>query len=278
MKIPGWAVLVLFLIPACAFGGRGDELVHVSVLMNVSAAKAGDTFLVGVMLKIDPGWHVYWKSPGDSGLATKVTVDVPSGFTAGVVEYPIPTRQELPGDVVNNVYENQVMLVVPITVAKDVAVGSSGTITAHVKWLVCQEECVPGSGEGSIAISTASSSEAANVDLFRKWGALIPVADASGVMGTPTVKASAGGTNRHVEISFSWKSDVSEVQWFPADVGDAMLKNVKLQARDKVTTISFDIEVPAGTSLPKVMDSVLVFVDSSGVRGGVEFPVSVDWE
>jgi DsbC/DsbD-like thiol-disulfide interchange protein len=234
--------------------------------------------MLGVMLKIDPGWHVYWKTPGDSGLPTKVMLDLPSGFTAGAVEYPVPTRQVMAGDIVNNIYENQVMLLVPIAVGKDVAVGQAVTITAHVKWLVCQEECVPGSGEGSISVSTAEDGEAANGELFRQWEAQIPAVDASGVISTPGVKISGSGAARHVDVSFNWKSDVSEIEWFAADVGEAVLKNVKLQTAGNATTISFDIEASAGASLPGKMESVLAFVDSSGVRRGVEFPLSVDWE
>jgi len=278
MRNLGLAILSLMLLPAAALAGRGDELVHVSVLSDVSAVKPGGTFMLGVMLKIEAGWHVYWKTPGDSGLPTKVTLDLPSGFTAGTVEYPVPTRQVMAGDIVNNIYENQVMLLVPITVAGDVPIGRAVTIAAHVKWLVCKEECVPGAGEASISISMASDGGAANGELFRQWEAQIPLADGSGVISAPAVKISGSGAARHVDVSFSWKGDVSEIEWFVADVGEALLKNVKLQTAGNVTTISFDIEAPVGTSLPGKMESVLAFADASGIRKGVEFPVSVDWE
>jgi len=137
---------------------------------------------------------------------------------------------------------------------------------------------VPGVGEGSIAISTGSDSAAANGELFRRWEAQIPAVDGSGIISTPAVKISGIGAARHVDVSFSWKGDVSEIEWFVADVGEALLKNVKLQTAGNVTTISFDIEAPVGTSLPGKMESVLAFADASGIRKGVEFPVSVDWE
>jgi DsbC/DsbD-like thiol-disulfide interchange protein len=270
MRTLGLAIFLLVVLPAAAVAGRGDELVHVSVMGNVSAVKPGDSFMVGVMLKIDSGWHIYWKTPGDSGLPTKVTLDLPEGFSAGEVEYPVPTRQEQPGDVVNNIYEDQVMLLVPVSVGKDVAVGQNVTITAHVKWLVCQEECVPGAGVGSMGISTGDSAEPANEGVFAKWMGMIPKGDLGALAGGPTVKVN----QKHVEVKFEWKSDVSEVQWFAGDVGEAMLKNVKLQTQGKGTTISFDVD-GGGGSVPAKMDSVLAFVDSSGVRQGLELPLVI---
>jgi hypothetical protein len=42
---------------------------------DVSAVKPGEEFTLGVLLKIKPKWHIYWKYPGDAGLATAVTME-----------------------------------------------------------------------------------------------------------------------------------------------------------------------------------------------------------
>ena len=45
---------------------RSDHLVKAELLADVSSVKPGEPFTVGVLLKMKPHWHVYWKNPGDS--------------------------------------------------------------------------------------------------------------------------------------------------------------------------------------------------------------------
>ena len=39
-----------------------------------------------------PGWHGYWLNPGDAGLPMDVKWQLPTGFSAGPLRYPVPTR------------------------------------------------------------------------------------------------------------------------------------------------------------------------------------------
>ena len=50
------------------------------------------------------GWHVYWRNPGDSGLATALNWTLPPGVTAGELQWPYPHRSQL-GDIVNYGYD-----------------------------------------------------------------------------------------------------------------------------------------------------------------------------
>jgi len=57
-------------------------------------ARPGETVLVGVHLKMEPGWHTYWKNPGEAGMATKIVWHLPQGVTAGDIQWPL--REKLP--------------------------------------------------------------------------------------------------------------------------------------------------------------------------------------
>jgi len=35
--------------------------------------QAGQAFWLGLQLQHQPGWHTYWRNPGDSGLATQLS-------------------------------------------------------------------------------------------------------------------------------------------------------------------------------------------------------------
>ncbi len=96
-----------------------------------------------VDLKMDAGWHTYWRNPGESGIATTIKWDLPRGVTAGEILWPVPEKLP-PAEVTTYGYEHEVMLLVPLKLAKNLAPGPL-VIKADVSWLECMEQCIPGS-------------------------------------------------------------------------------------------------------------------------------------
>jgi UPF0755 protein len=52
---------------------------------------------VAATFTIHPGWHIYWANPGESGMPTQLSLELPNGCTAAtdaagetLVEFPIP--------------------------------------------------------------------------------------------------------------------------------------------------------------------------------------------
>ncbi|RYZ47774.1 MAG: hypothetical protein EOP07_26585, partial [Proteobacteria bacterium] len=117
---------------------KGD---HVKISWIAPSHFTGDVETVGIRFEIEDHWHIYWKNPGDSGTApkfqfTSASVDV------GVTAWPTPKRFPISG-MTNIGYEKDVVfpfLLTPKTGIKDVE------IKADLEWLVCKEECLPGSG------------------------------------------------------------------------------------------------------------------------------------
>src|SRR5437879_2826474 len=79
-------------LPARAQSPRAADLVKPQLLADTSAVQPGKAFRVGLLLRIAPNWHVYWKNPGDSGQAVSATFDLPAGFKASDLQFPVPTK------------------------------------------------------------------------------------------------------------------------------------------------------------------------------------------
>src|SRR3974390_2570786 len=101
---------------------------HAHLLLNADRAPAGDTVLAGVHLQMEPGWHTYWRNPGNSGLGMATTIEwrLPKGITAGVIQWPVPRKlvdtnnAASPGeDSTTYVYEDDVILLVPLKLDPD---------------------------------------------------------------------------------------------------------------------------------------------------------------
>ena len=138
-----FALFALFCCKAQASSFEaGTEQVKAQLVASVGAVRPGDEILVGVHQRIIPHWHTYWRNPGDSGLATTIAYELPAGAKAGKIQWPTPSRITL-GPVTSYGYEHEVTLLTKIKVPQDSVAGSVFPIKAKVKWLVCEESCIP---------------------------------------------------------------------------------------------------------------------------------------
>lgn len=144
------SILALFVLnktPQCVPDLVSD---HLSV-------QPGSQFQVALRLKIAPEWHVYWKNPGESGIPPTIDWQLPNGWKAGEITWPIPFERRSAGITTYN-YANTVLLVVPIHVPKGANLGTA-TLGARASWLVCREKCLPGSEKLSLHITVGQDKE-----------------------------------------------------------------------------------------------------------------------
>ena len=71
---------------------EGRKLVQAELLANTTAIVPGKPFVAGVRLRMVPGWHTYWKFPGDAGLPTEIKWDLPAGWEVGAIQWPTPLK------------------------------------------------------------------------------------------------------------------------------------------------------------------------------------------
>jgi thiol:disulfide interchange protein/DsbC/DsbD-like thiol-disulfide interchange protein len=154
--------LFFLLWPALA-EARGIE----PQLVAEGPALAGGEVELAIRMIPAPGWHGYWLNPGDAGLPMDVKWELPKGFAAGPLRYPVPTRLEIAG-LMNYVYERDYAVLVRLKVPAD----ASGTIPVRAKarWLACTDKiCVPEQGELSLDLPVGTGSpERAQFDAWRQ--------------------------------------------------------------------------------------------------------------
>ena len=61
------ALLLVSPQPAPGQTYEGRELVKASLVAEVNAIVPGQPFTAGLLLRMVPKWHTYWKFPGDAG-------------------------------------------------------------------------------------------------------------------------------------------------------------------------------------------------------------------
>ena len=165
LTLTGLALLLATAAPAAH--------TEAQLLLAADVARPGDTVLAGVKLTMEPGWHTYWKNPGAAGQATSIKWTLPPGVTAGEIQWPLP-KKDVVSDIITFDYEHEVVLLVPLTLDKNVTPGTVN-IGAKVSWLECNESCIPAGTDVEAGLEvgseTKNSSEAA---LLTEWSAKIP--------------------------------------------------------------------------------------------------------
>ena len=162
------AILGLGLSPAQAAHTR------VTLLLSADTAKPGDTVLAGLDLQMDPGWHTYWKNPGEAGIPTVIKWDLPPGVTAGEIQWPLPHKLP-PADVTTYGYVDEVMLIVPLKLSPDLQPGQPITLQASLTWLECQDQCIPGKTKVSATLNLGPDTQpSANAAIITSWQQKVP--------------------------------------------------------------------------------------------------------
>jgi DsbC/DsbD-like thiol-disulfide interchange protein len=178
------AMFALLTLASSAFAQARATGPHttVTLLANRSSLEAGERLWIGLQFQMEKGWHVYWVNPGDSGEPPKVQWQLPAGFRAGAIEWPAPEKLTAPS-IVDYGYENEVLLMAPISAPVNLEVKGNETLSAKVDWLVCREMCIPAKAQLSLALPVnirsnkpASVEAASAAALFREAHARIPLA------------------------------------------------------------------------------------------------------
>ncbi len=144
-----------------------SDNVKARLVSEVSGIAPGQSFWVALEFTIRDGWHTYWRNPGDSGQATKLTWQLPPGFTAGDIVWTTPHRFELP-PLVNYGYAKHALHLVNITAPKDLQGGAPMVLSAKAAWLVCSDVCIPEDADLQLKlpVNTHSSTDPADAALF----------------------------------------------------------------------------------------------------------------
>ncbi|HNT98688.1 MAG TPA: protein-disulfide reductase DsbD family protein, partial [Elusimicrobiales bacterium] len=98
------------------FTGRAAPHNAVPELVAESAGFApGRPVTLALRFVMAPGWHIYWKNPGDSGTPPSVKWKLPAGVKAGPFAWPTPKKIDMP-PLSNLGYEGEASLLAELAV------------------------------------------------------------------------------------------------------------------------------------------------------------------
>ena len=242
-------LIALLLTPALG-QARGIE----PQLVAEGPAPPGGEVELAIHMRTNPGWHGYWLNPGDAGMPMDVQWQLPPGFVAGPLRYPVPTRLEFAG-LMNYVYERDYAVLVRLKLPPN-ALGSV-PIRATARWLACTDKiCVPENGSFALDLPVGSGPPDKRA-LFDEWRRALPRPLAS------PARFEISGPRMRVAIPLPRDIAVSEPYVYPVtdDVVDYAAPQHFRRSGDTLIA-----ELARKGSLPKQFAGVLALGDGSGLE------------
>ncbi|WP_265564264.1 protein-disulfide reductase DsbD family protein [Sphingomicrobium arenosum] len=158
--------LLLSALPASA-----QTSTHLTPRLEVEGGIVEDKVEAAIVFESEPGWHGYWKNPGDAGLPFTVEWDVPEGVTMGPIRFPTPMRYEAAG-LTSYVYRGEHAFLTEIRVTGDAPM--SFTVEGEATWLACTDKvCVPERGRFATVVGRGRPRAEPDAD-FARWRSALP--------------------------------------------------------------------------------------------------------
>src|SRR5579863_884835 len=169
--------LALLLLVSAAVHAANLPHGSVELLSKYNRAARMGPLKLGLHFQLEPGWHIYWKNPGDAGQAPRIHWTSPSGVDGGEIDWPAPDRLTA-GPLVDFGYEQDVLLPMSLDFPAGAMNEKWLELRGEVRALICREVCIPGRAEVSLYVPVQDDATAANPQvavLFSRAESRLPV-------------------------------------------------------------------------------------------------------
>ena len=250
----------MFACPLWAGSIAKTPQLTVDLVAEPTPIISGKTVTLALRFNPVPGWHIYWKNPGDSGLPPSVTWKLPPGWTAGPLQFPFPEKILLP-PLVSYGYEQETLLLTTFTIPDYEKIPSSFPIEADIEWLVCKETCLPGKAHLNLTLSTQPKPNIDLQGLFDDVRKDLPISP-------PQIPISAKTEGSALQLIVEPKTQLGSLNFFPE--GD-FLDEFKPSKTEVLSSGKLQLTLPLKekAKLPSSLQGVLVAEnpwDTSGHR------------
>jgi DsbC/DsbD-like thiol-disulfide interchange protein len=155
---PAAAALAVACVATAAQAGEdasrwdGDARSAVRLIAG-SRADASAPLRAGIEIRLAPGWHTYWRYPGDAGVPPRF--DFAGSRNVDTIDVLFPAPKRLPeAGLIAIGYDHNVILPLAI-VAQDPA--KPLTLRLKLDYAVCEKLCVPADGKAELTLAVGPS-------------------------------------------------------------------------------------------------------------------------
>ena len=182
----------------------------IELLVETNEIVVNEDFIIGIKFEIEPGWHIYWKNPGDSGLPAEI-----QWKNAGSIEFKKllwPSPQKTPEEpLMTYGYYNEVVL--PAIFSVDSAYIKNGPSIFEIDFLICEKICIPEKAVIDFDLSSYSKEDIQfSREILSSWYSELPI--------NFDRKLFVEASDNYLSIEWENKNnDITQAYFFPENKG-----------------------------------------------------------
>ncbi len=172
--------------PARAAASSWFQTEQGGVRLVAATNAVGDrrTLSLGVEFRMKPGWKIYWRAPGDAGFPPSLDWTGSQNLKSAALRWPAPTRFTVLGLETLGYHDH---VVLPVA-AENAAPGRPVEIKAHLRYLTCENLCIPYETTLALALPAGPATPAPEAAEIARFAELVPGPD--GTQGLDVTGAS----------------------------------------------------------------------------------------
>jgi thiol:disulfide interchange protein DsbD len=227
-----------------------------TLVSDADSLQSGQPVRIALRLRMAPGWHTYWRNPGDAGAPPELTFTLPDGVTAGPIEWAAPRRMP-EGPLMTYGYSGEVLLPVRLSPsATAVASNAAMPIVVEATWLICKDICVPEDGRFVLELPVGPARSSPEAALFAAHDRAVPRA------APWTARIAADGTLA-IQGAELGSATVREA-WFIPETADAIQNDAAQALAVHEGGFSLTLRLGRGLTVGETLDGIVSIRARSG--------------
>lgn len=228
-----FAWLCLACLPAQAASTDWITVTGGAVRIISAGPLENGTYRAGLEFSLDPGWHTYWRYPGEAGVPPTFDFSGSQNLAEADVRYPAPGRYN-DGFSTSIVYDENVVL--PILVTPDDP-QAPVQLKASLFFGICKDICVPGDGVFDLTLKPSDRADKISAMLIERDLALVPQIAEGPASGIVSITSEPGKKGPVLKIRAKVDPDTSEPELFAQGPDGSYIGVPVLQSHDGGTAL-----------------------------------------
>ncbi len=180
---------------AAATGWVGDSHAAARLITATETTGSASAIEAGLEIRLAPGWHTYWRSPGDAGIPPSIDWAGSDNLAHAEIAWPAPQRWSLQGFETAG-YENHVVLPIALILTQP---GRPVVLHVAVDYAACANICVPYSAKLELSLPAGAATPAPQAALIAAAVARVP--QSLGAAGIGLISAGVAGGGRDASLA-----------------------------------------------------------------------------
>ncbi|MCG8356361.1 MAG: thioredoxin family protein [Kiloniellales bacterium] len=158
--------------PAFAAAGTwlDQEQARLRLISASDSTGRDGSLALGLHVELQPGWKIYWRSPGDAGFPPNLDWSGSENLASTEMAWPVPERFSLFG-LETFGYGEEVVLPIAARLAQP---GAPAKLRAEVTYLICEEICIPLQGTLGLDLPAGDGGRGLEALLIDQYASLVP--------------------------------------------------------------------------------------------------------